>query len=224
MLYPQIPRTFSRKFKASIEVKAGPVKTKLENSKDGGSDFDFRFEAVRRYIETHYDLGTVEFPGEWVKDSFDVRYISVRDEPDLFLLTGCVRPGSISPPGLNLLISTPSHTSSESANTYFALGGSAVHKIGTAQSKQVNIGYSYLPHLVKSLLTYTESTELQAKMDYSCYSRLEDDDLAGTIYQLWNRSSGMSFKVDFLARKVFYGKTSIGENCLLMTPLYVALE
>ena len=234
LIFPQIPKGFIDGIKAELEAKLGPLTAKLSGTESPPSDWIERFLLVKRYIESHYDLGTIVYPGEWVKDTVRVRCVSFskqfdhhfsEDSKNLYWLAGETGEGSPTEPAIT-----------------FGLIGSRIHVLSSPSDTPNKVRLSYLPDIVyllqRSLAWDSDEyalPEVQARRlalsDSISHPALgvERRELAHAVRRVAETADGIDFDIELLARPIFeervddYGRPMAdGKMTRLFTPLYVA--
>src|SRR5262249_35902227 len=103
------------------------AKVSSEIPRDFDDNDTRRLEAVSSYIQSSHELGTLKESKEWIKDTIQVKHLSVKENRDLFLLVG------------------------KKYDMYHLLAGSSHHVLGNVRPDNANVGYSYFPYLATAL-------------------------------------------------------------------------
>lgn len=205
----QIPKGLAGDLSAEISANLGVMSFKL-SSIENPLDRVSRMLLVRKFIETHYDLGTTELPGEWVGDELSVQSIRLMGNESVFLLLGRNVSGDIC-----------------------ALAGSAGHVIGNVVAEKLCANASYFSDFAESITDELErfdqrDAEIDATKSWSVKTGLatvKEDEVCSILYLLLKEAKGVTFKVAFLARRVFESELSVGGGTTkvqVLTPLYVS--
>lgn len=218
MLYPQIPK-YLKGVQAEIKAKLAILEASLKTANQDDTIVSMLSEVVE-HIESNYDIGTIEYPGEWVKQKVKVRHVQPHENLNLFALVGLIKD-----------------------KHYFLLGGTAKHVVGASESSQFSTPISYFPYLVKALVDDFQKIESDAnnrtlwapsKVPHekpNLASGVRRNELATIVKELYSSSNYPEFEVEFLGRHLAteYHQPWSKESCEEMgsakssfiTPLYV---
>lgn len=223
MLHPQIPNSF-KGVGAEVKAKLPGLEAKIMSQEEVETTIS-KLEELRSYIERKYDIGTIEYPGEWVKQKVFVKHISPKANSKLFALVGKL----------------PN-------DHYFLVGGSSHHIVGASQPTQFSTPTSYWPFLVNALVEDFNNLEhsgrfTNAGRDYKPENNhlelgcgVGRDELATIVAEMYNMKKQEEFEVEFLGRHLntyyhqdrtsdFYAELGINhpKRSSFITPLYVRL-
>ncbi|WP_422104716.1 DUF7019 family protein [Winogradskyella sp.] len=145
-------------------------------------------EKVIKKLEKKTQIGTIEYPGEWVRDKIKVRPIKSSLNPGLFGLVGKV----------------------PEMEHYFLIGGSRRNVIGNIDSGEYTTSNSYWPYLVDAIVESYENMEKNSNhlMDDKRYklkhssiaSGVNGSELANTVREFYRTVRFPEFEVEFLGK------------------------
>ncbi len=204
----QIPEPVKKRFAFELGVNLGILRGTIKSVPGKDDSLVPRLLAAEKFIEAERVVKTLETPKEWVRDMLDVRHILLEENPNVFMIIG------------------------RRDNIIVLLAGSAAHVVGTAAPETVNIGASYLPFLAKalekSLSRMDAMTDEKLRLLRNEYggsvasaSGVCEDELASMIYNLWQFSHSIEFRIEFLGRELFTSKRPDEITCCIISPLYV---
>lgn len=207
MLLPQVPLTFKKEFAAEVGINLGVLTVKISSKVPSGFDEDDirRLEVVTKFIDSERPVGNLEQSKEWVRDTLQVKLLSVDENPDLFMLVG------------------------KKYGACHLLAGSAHHVIGNVRSEKAKIGYSYFPYLAKALDEEELDTMVKirdARVDPGVTEgilvpAIRQHEWADVVRALYEESTAPEYRVEFLARYYVSGMALRGVMCTASSPLYV---
>lgn len=128
MLLPQIPHEHKEKIAAEVGVEFGFLKAKVSSETNTLESRVARLLVVERYLREHAtpdNVGTPGVPRAWVDGSASTSFVNVGKGALLYVFSG--------------------------TSWYFALAGSAKHLAGTAAPDEVDVPFSFLPDIVRTL-------------------------------------------------------------------------
>jgi len=209
MLFPQIPEATKGKLGAEVGVNVGVLKATVKAEKESQSKDNLivHLQAVVDYLKKSEDPGSVDKPKSWIEDTLSARVIYLAENNQVVFFIGT------SPEG-----------------TRFALGGSAANLLSHQKPEQVQIGWSFLPDLIRSLRAMVSVSE-DKRLSQESVERF----LSGTaesnefewmdlLKAVQGASSGTTMTIKFLAKKLLSGAhVQDGTFGVLATPLYVAM-
>jgi len=211
MLISQIPEEKKEKLSLQTGINLGVFNTKATVDRQPKTDGDYisSIETVCEELEKQGEIGTLEFPGEWVKDEIHVKYLRVNENPGLFIMVG------------------------EKHGRFHLLGGSSYHILGNQRPKDTNLGYSFFPYLAKALEECFSEKHDEYLRDHKkifgkdvgadeIISGIKEKEWADTVYRLYNDSDEISFPVEFFAKYYAEGKSFYGPMCTISSPVYVS--
>ncbi|GMN05381.1 hypothetical protein MTsPCn5_07690 [Croceitalea sp. MTPC5] len=185
-LFQQLPDNFKgidAEIKAKFLVIEAAIKTgNIENTTISMLD------EVTKYLEKKTQIGTIEYPGEWVKEKVIVRPIKSSLNPSLFGLVGKL----------------------PEIEHYFLLGGSKRNVIGNLESGEYSTANSYWPYLVEAIVESYENIEKNSghlmndkryKINHSNIAAgVNGSELASTIRDFYRMVTYPEFEVEFLGK------------------------
>jgi hypothetical protein len=75
MLYSQIPQSIKKKIATEIKIDLKIFSTTFKDRESSSQETRFsKLALVNEYIDKHIDLGTVDYPGEYVMGSLGMRW------------------------------------------------------------------------------------------------------------------------------------------------------
>ena len=203
MLFGQLSPKTCEKISAELGFNFGVVSGKLSSQLPASEMLTSRLEIVCQAIEAERETGSTSETHRWVRDQLTCRPIVIPENQDLFLLAGV----DVSAPLL--------------------LAGSAVNIITGVPAEHVQLGYSYLPYLAKTLWAWIDRTERSIEDDEIWSGQnppgIRNHELADVIDWSVREATGPGMVVDYVGMRLFAGKSLSGSLCQLVSPICCAL-
>jgi len=210
MLLSQVSEEKKEKLSVQVGLNLGIFNTKITADSQPNEDGNniAKIGLICDELEKQGEIGNLEFPGEWIKDEMEVKYLRVKENPNLFIMVG------------------------KKNEKYHLLGGSSHHVIGNEKPKDAHLGYSFFPYLVEELeKSFSEEHDNYIQMQKDVLGvgfegnefipGINEKEWSDTIYRLYNDSDNIIFSVEFFARYYGEGKSLYGSFCTLSSPIYV---
>jgi hypothetical protein len=193
MLFAQIPQSILKKISGELNINLGMVSVSLKEKQNEQTRFD-KVNVVSNYINEHLDVGDVDHPKAYFKETVSTRWgpLFGGDTENLVFFAG------------------------KTHQTIFGLGGSSQHVMGQQKGQSPGPN-SFTPSILASLKKLDIHSDFGALSDdiasHSDPLRLVSDAAA------W--LEGPEEKLEFLAKKLVEGSLN-SKHILLGSPIYVA--
>ncbi len=203
MLFGQIPEGLLSGLISELKINFGVVSASLSRDSPDAARFS-KLSVVRRYIEKHAEVGTIDAPKEYFSATIGAKW------------------GRLFHPYRSTEIV---YFGGKTKRTTFGLGGSLSHVIGSSVDGKTELGSS-APFLLRALSQV--DTKIAGETDDSWYNEISNyDDVRDAVLLANERLTGPKQKLEFLAKRLLVEPPSISheENgkILLGSPIYVAL-
>ncbi len=204
MLLPQI-KSAVRKFSIpEFKLNFGVVGGTFRDDKSNIYNLIDNLREVESYIRKKENvkvIGENGLRGDWISGDCSCYTITLEDNSAVVLFIG------------------------EYKDTIFALGGSSKHLIGNSDCNSINIGWSFLPNLLRALNAFNE---FEGKLSNDIYTPLSEEprqwyETIKLSLRKCSQSSLPVSKLDFLARVLLSGEEE-EKRFLLATPLYISVS
>ncbi|TBY65765.1 hypothetical protein E0H39_07135 [Rhizobium leguminosarum bv. viciae] len=209
MIAQQIPEPLKQKYSGEFGINWWIVTAKASTEVETSS-VSRTVDGVSEFIVQQKNPGSLQDAREWALDRMTVKHLTVKEDPNLFLLVG-LKDG-----------------------IYHCLGGSAHHVIGNRRGADADINYSYFPYMVGAIqrefseegIAGRESREefFGKEKVRSDFAGVKTHEWADAVRALYEWSDAPTFEVAFLARQLAYGRSLHGDYCAVWSPLYIELK
>ena len=202
MLFDQIPRSFLSGTAGELKVNLGIVTSTLKQDSAGNNRFT-KLKTVRSYIEQHFDVGTIDQPGEYFAGTISMRWGPYHGGSELVYFGG------------------------RTADTILGLGGSAGHVLGARGISGAH-SHSATPILVSVLCEGLGLQEPDGNKQWAQQIGRGRDSNAialDAVELATTQMQGPEQTFEFLAKKLLFGSGRCrgSRQILLGTPLYVSM-
>jgi hypothetical protein len=194
MLYSQIPRNFVSKIGVELNIKIPFVDVEIKDKQPQMTLYD-EVKLVTKYIDEHFDVGSIDNPKAYFKARLPMRWSIVEKK----------------------LVYFGGHTE----ETIFGLAGSTQHVIGMPRGDE---GMSFAPMIETALEESMSLTPMiENALEKEDSPNIAEDHLLSLIRDETLAKKGPSEELEFLAKTLTEGSID-SSHILLGTPIYVASE
>jgi len=192
MLFPQVPHDIKKKVATEFGIDLKFLSAKRKAEAEPEENRITRLEVVAEFIRNSGKVGSVDDPNEYIADILQMWNTTIEE---IFYLTG------------------------RTEKTFFGMGGSLQHVIGSAAKSE--LPQSIAGVMFNSLRKFLNEESPQTHADETFLSIF-----MGVADSQNNWLKGPTEKFEFLAKRLWYeswtSKNSQELRALLATPLYVA--